>query len=541
MSGQETIQADYVVVGSGSAGATLAWRLADTGSSVAVIEAGGSDRSPIFRKPGAIVVAHSVPQLKKTIDWGHYTVPQKNALGRKIPMTHGKVLGGSSSVNGMIYVRGNRDNYDSWAAEGNTGWSYDDLLPLMKRMESFEDSGNEYRGSDGPINVTRIPDPRPAVRQYIDAATETLGVPFNNDYNAESQFGISVVQQSAKDGLRNSTSEVFLRQRPLSNLQVHTGLQVTKVVIKNGAAVGVEGVNNKGRTIVVRASREVIVSAGAFGSPHLLQLSGIGPADHLRGHGITVHADLPVGDNLHDHLFTPMGFVMPSAINKSTAGNFAKGFAMEFIRGKTWLANTVFESTGFVRTSHASSSDAPNLQLLVLPWQYPSPNQDSAERLEVDPRPGLTVMPTLIYPKSRGTVRLASANPFEAPLIDPHYFEEEYDREVLFEGCMMARDIMSHSSIAKHVEEELHPGPDVHGDDLRDALRNRITTVYHPVGSCRMGVDDNAVVGPDLKVHGVDRLRVADASIMPSITGGNTNVPSILIGEKAASLIIEGA
>ncbi|MGW4354323.1 GMC family oxidoreductase [Nocardia sp. NPDC004582] len=527
---------DYIVIGSGSAGAIIARRLADTGATVTLFEAGRSDRSRLMRKPGMIGPMHSVPQLKKTIDWGHYTVEQKHALGRRIPQTHGKAVGGSSSVNGMVFVRGNRRNFDDWAAAGNTGWSYQDVLPSFRRFESFEDGANEFRGDSGPIKVIRARDLTPASESFLAAFTETTDLALNPDYNGAEQEGVSILQQSNSDGLRSSTSVGYLDDRP-KTLTVLAKTQVLRIVIDNGRAVGVE-YRTGGGTEILRADREIIVSAGAFGSPHLLMLSGIGPADHLRAFGIDVAADLPVGDNLHDHLFVPMSFAMPTALRRSAPGYFARAFIRESLRNNsTWLARSVFEAVAFLRTPYTTG--IPDLQLHVLPWSYPGPNQDAPTRHIPDPRQSLTIMVTMIYPRSRGTLRLTSADPTAAPAIDPNYLAEQNDLDTLAYGMDLTREVMAAKSIAPAVDTEISPGPAYPTRaDLAAEIPNRATTVYHPVGTCRMGIDDRAVVDPTLRVRGVEGLRVADASIMPSIVGGNTNAATMMIGEHAASIIL---
>jgi len=311
-----------------------------------------------------------------------------------------------------------------------------------------------------------------------------------------------------------------------------------RIVIENGRATGVEVVDADGTQRTVRAGKEVILSAGFIGSAQLLMLSGIGHAEHLKDHGIDVLADLPVGDNLHDHMFHALTFHVSTSRNKGTAPYLARGLVKELLRpGTTYLANTVFEAVAFLRTSQAAA--VPDLQLHLLPWAYVSPNQDAPIRHDVDKRPALTVLVTLIYPKSRGTLRLASADPTAAPLVDFQYLADPADLEVLGEGSEMAREIFASKAFRGAVKEEIHPGTGLQGQELRDAILNRATSVYHGVGTCRMGVDELAVVGPDLKVRGIDGLRVCDASIMPSITGGNTNAP-IMIGEMGAQLVLSG-
>ena len=531
-------QADYVVVGAGSAGAIVARRLADSGASVVLVEAGKVDKTRFVRKPGLIAVFHNVPQLKRTLDWGFYTVPQKHALGRRIPQTRGKVVGGSSSINGMLFVRGNAKNFDDWAVDGCKGWAWDDVLPAYKRMENWEGGASDVRGAGGPVQVTRVKNLTEASQKFMLAMSDAAGVPVIDDYNGHTQEGVSVFQQSAHKGLRYSSSVSYLDAHGLGHLTVLSGALATRVVIENGRATGVE-IREGQTTRVVRAAREVVVSAGAYQSPQLLMLSGVGPAEHLRAHGIDVHADLPVGDNLHDHMFVPLTFEMPSARNRSSGPYFAKGVLQEYTRGNTWVGQTVFEVCGFVRSSMAT--DVPDIQIHALPWGYPGPNQDAPIRHKVEPDPALTVFSTLIYPRSRGTIRLASADPTAAPLIDPNFLAEPDDARTLAEGIEAIREAMHRPGIAGSVLKERSPGadPSATGTALLEEIKNRATTVYHPVGSCRMGTDERAVVDPDLRVRGIDGLRVADASIMPSITGGNTNAPAMMIGERCAELMLQ--
>ncbi len=528
--------ADYVIAGAGSAGCILARRLADSGASVVLLEAGGPDRSYIVRKPGMIAIFHNVPDLKKRLDWGYYSAPQATALGRTIPQVRGRVVGGSGSINGMLFVRGNARNYDDWAAAGCLGWGYSDVLTSFKRLENWEDGVTELRGGGGPIEVTRQRELTPASQAFMAALAEVAGVGRLDDYNAESQEGVAIFQQSVHGGLRYSSSVGYLDDHKLPNLTVATRVVVSRVLLDKGRATGVEVITNEGRRII-RATREVILAAGVFGSPQILMLSGIGPAAHLREHGIDVAADLPVGDNLHDHMFVPMTYVMKSARNRGTTPYFAAGLIREAIRGGTWMGRSVFEAVGFVRGPNAGA--IPDIQIHALPWSYPSPNQDAPTRHKVDKRSALTIMPTLIYPKSRGTVRLASADPTAAPVIDPAYLSDPDDGELLLDGMDLIREVMANKIITGDISLELSPGADYPDRPaLAKELPNRATTVYHPVGTCRMGADERAVVDPSLRVRGIDGLRVADASIMPSITGGNTNAPAMMIGEHAAALIL---
>jgi choline dehydrogenase len=530
-------EADYVVVGSGSSGATIAGRLAESGASVIVLEAGKSDEQYLVKKPGMIGPMHAEPRLKQRVDWGLYSTPQKHINDRKMPVPRGKVVGGSSSINGMVYVRGNRANYDAWAAEGCTGWSADEVNAAYRRMEDFEDGANEFRGAGGPIKVTRNAIPQAGSLQFLDATADALGVPVLNDYNASSQEGVSRMQQNAYGGLRYSASRGYLHHLAPPTLELQSEVLVRRVVIEGGRATGVEVTDKDGSRRTVRAGKEVILSAGFVGSAQLLMLSGVGHAQHLRDHGIEVVSDLPVGDNLHDHLFHALTFHATSSTMKGNAAFFAKGVLKEALRpGKTFLANSVFESVAFVRTSLAT--DVPDLQLHLLPWAYPAGNQDEPIRHDVDPRPALTILATLIYPRSRGTVRLASADPTVSPLIDPQYLADPADVDVLAEGSEMTREIMRNAAFRGSIKGEIAPGVDRTGTALRETILNRATSVYHGVGTCRMGVDELAVVTPDLRVRGVEGLRVCDASIMPSITGGNTNAPAIMIGERGADLVL---
>lgn len=531
--------ADYVIAGAGSAGCVLARRLAESGASVILLEGGGPDKTRLVRKPGMIAIFHNVPQLKKRLDWGYYTVPQEHARNRKIPQPRGRVRGGSGSINGMLFVRGNQRNYDDWAADGCPGWAWNDVLPSFKKMEDWEGGASDLRGAGGPVKVTRQKDVTPASIAFMDALAETAGVKKIDDYNGESQEGASVIQQNVANGLRYSSSVAYLDDHGLPNLRILTRARATRLVIEKGRATGVEILvgDDPGHRQVITATREVIVSAGVFNSPQLLMLSGVGPAGHLKEQGIEVKQDLPVGENLHDHLFVPMTYVMKSAVHHGSAPYFFKGIIAEELKGDTWLGRTVFESFGFVRSSIAG--EVPDIQLHALPWSYPFPNQDSPKRWKVDPRSSLTVFSTLIYPKSRGTLRLASASPLDKPLIDMGYLSHPDDVRVLADGMELIRDTMSSSLIAPGVTEELNPGTRwPNRAAMEKELPNWANSVYHGVGTCRMGSDERAVVDPELRVRGIEGLRVADCSIMPSIVGGNTNAPAMMIGEHAARLIL---
>ncbi|MEB3068198.1 GMC family oxidoreductase N-terminal domain-containing protein [[Mycobacterium] vasticus] len=532
---------DYVVVGSGSAGAIVARRLADTGATVTLIESGRQRRGPLVTVPGMCGAIHAVTPLQRLVTWPAYTVPQQHMKGRKLPQSHGRTLGGGSVINGMAFVRGNRRNYDDWAADGANGWGFADVLPSFRRLEHFEDGPSELRGGDGPIAVERATGLANITQSYMAALAETAGVGINDDYNGTQQSGVSPIQQSACAGRRVGTDRGYLWDAP-TNLRVVTGATATRVLIEGGRARGVELVAGRNRRFLapVRASREVIISAGSLGSPRLLMLSGIGPAAHLRDHGIKVIADVPVGDNLHDHLFVPMSYHAVGGRSASPL-SFARFAVRECLRPRsTYLAHTLFEAVAFVDSGVRTGAEVPDLQMFILPMGYPENQDRPGLHLPADSSLSLTLMPTLIYPESRGTVRLASTDPFTAPLIDPNYLAESQDRATLVAGMELVRETLAHKAIARQVGREVLPGSDQHGADLAEFVRRNASGVYHPVGTCRMGTDARSVVDPSLRVRGVEGLRVADASIMPSIVGGNTNAASMMIGERAAELIIDG-
>lgn len=529
--------ADYVVVGSGSAGAIVARRLADAGLSVILIESGRRQRNMIVTVPGMCGAIHAATFLQRRLTWPAYTVPQANMNGRTLPQSHGRVLGGGSVVNGMAFVRGNRQNFDSWAAEGNGGWGFEDVLPSFKRLERFEDGASDLRGGSGPITVERATGLAEATESYLTALAGTAGVGFNDDYNGAEQAGVAPLQQSVRAGRRVGTDRGYLNDGP-PNLRILTGVTATRVVVEGGRAVGIDVVGGPGRAPrTIWVEREVILSAGALGTPRLLMISGIGPAGHLRRHGIDVLADLPVGDNLHDHLFVPISFQVRTGRSAAPA-KFASALVKEKLRPRsTHLSHTLFEAVGFVNSG--IRTDVPDLQMFILPMSYPTNQDTPGIHLAPDPAPSLTLMPTMVYPQSRGTVRLASTDPFTAPLIDPNYLAEGADLETLIAGIELARESMAHPAIAADVRREVLPGPETADKaSLAAFVRANASGVYHPVGTCRMGTDQRAVVDSQLRVRGVEGLRVVDASIMPSIVGGNTNAAAMMIGERAAELLL---
>jgi len=534
---------DYVVVGAGSAGGILATRLSERpGSRVLLLEAGGTDETVLCRKPGMISLIHQVKQLKAKMDWGYKTVPQKHVNDRQIPYTRGKILGGCSSVNGMLYLRGNKKNYDDWAASGATGWSYADVLPMFKKHEAHQDGANEFHGDAGEFAVTKHPSDQisPVSKALVDAIADHWRIEADGDFNGANQNCSGYYQMTALEGLRHSTSEAMVRAhwKSRANYTVETGCLVTKVNVEKGRCTGLTYVQD-GQTKTVHAG-EVILSAGATNTPQILLLSGIGPAAHLRSVGVDVLHDLPgVGENLHDHLFVPLTFHSTGSLHRGTPWHFFGGMFREFTKGNSWFGRTVFEAGGFVKTD--ASQVIPNMQLHTLPWGYPDPNQDGDGMPKVDDGHCISLLPSLIYPKSRGTIRLRSNKFTDAPLCDPNYLAESADMDVLVTGFEQVRELMRNKALSGLVQTEVAPTTKhTSRKDLEAQVRLRAMTIYHPVGSCKMGVDSMAVVDPKLRVHGIEGLRIADASIMPSITGGNTNAPSMMIGEMAAHLVAHG-
>ncbi|MCP2294008.1 Choline dehydrogenase [Nocardia amikacinitolerans] len=530
--------ADYIVVGGGSAGAAAARRIADAGAAVLLLEAGGSNDSRLVQVPGMVGAMHGFSRLQRSVTWQPRTSPQPHAAGRQISQMHGLGLGGGSAVNGMIWSRGHRKNYDDWAAAGCAGWSYADVLPIFQSMETFEDGANDYRGGSGPISVTRARDIAGVTTAFLDALAATTGVTHNADYNAAEQEGVSLAQWNAAGGRRQSSAEAYLRDAP-PNLHVRTGAQVTRIVIDNGTAVGVEVATKQGTQRFV-ARQEVIVSAGSFRTAQLLMLSGIGPAAHLAEHGIPTLCDLPVGEGLQDHAVVPVVYNVTEGPVLGAA-KFLTAMVKERIRANsTFLAGSYMEGIAHIRSEYAAA--VPDLQLFATPL-----GRRGADATIPGVHPDIdgacfTVYLVLLYPQSSGTVRLASRDPHAAPVIDPRYLSASADLDVLMSGVEIIREAMAHPQAASYVRAEVAPGrAGTTPAAAREDARRRMSSVYHPTGTCRMGVAERAVVDPTLKVRGIERLRVADASVMPSIPGGNTNAPSMMIGERAAQLVLEDA
>lgn len=529
------MQADYVIVGAGSAGCTMAYRLSEAGKSVIVVEHGGSDAGPFIQMPGAL----SYPMNMARYDWGYQSEPEPHLGGRRLAAPRGKVIGGSSSINGMVYVRGNARDYDRWRDSGAEGWGFADVLPYFKRMECWHDGGHggdaAWRGTQGPLHVSRGRMENPLTRAFIEAGVQA-GYPATDDYNGQQQEGFGPFDMTVWQGRRWSAANAYLRPAlKRQNCDLVRGL-VTRVVIEEGRATGVELLRG-GRTEEIGARAEVIVAASAFNSPKLLMLSGIGPGAHLAEHGVPVVADRPgVGANLQDHLeiYVQMAASQPVSL-----------FRYWNLWGKAWVglrwlvnrsgpgASNQFESCGFIRSR--AGVDYPDIQFHFLPIAVRYDGKAAAEghgfQAHVGPmRSG-----------SRGTVGLRGPDPAAAPVIRFNYMSAPEDWEDFRRAIRLTREIFAQPAFAPFLRHEIQPGAAVQDDDALDAfVREHVESAYHPCGTCRMGRADDlaAVVDPEGRVIGVERLRVADSSVFPLITNGNINAPSIMVGEKIADHIL---
>jgi len=525
---------DYVVIGGGAGGCVVASRLSeDPKVSVCLLEAGGPDTSAFIQAP----LGFAATAALGIHNWNFNTVPQPGLNGRRGFQPRGKVMGGSSSVNAMVYTRGNQLDYEHWAELGNPGWSFKDVLPLFKRSENNECFGaDDYRGTGGPLNVTYLRSPSPINDAFLAACTEQ-GLPQTRDYNGASQFGCSPAQVTQKNGERCSAAKAYITPhltRP--NLSVITQAHTQRILLEGKSAVGAEFLK-EGQTQQVKARREVILSGGAYGSPQLLMLSGIGPAAHLRQHGIHVAHDLPgVGQNLHDHVTAVL--IYRTQRKESTFGISWSGLA-KIVRSifewrkqrKGIITSNVAESQAFLFADKTEKS--PDIQLALCTGIV----DDHTRKNHLGH--GYTLHVTLIRPKSRGSVTLQSANAKDAPLIDPQFLSDPRDMASLVKGTQIGYDIMQGQAFAPYRGSMLYPFERNDPIQIEQFLRDRADTEYHPCSTCKMGPasDPMAVVDPTLKVYGIENLRVVDASIMPQLVSGNTNAPTIMIAEKAADMI----
>ncbi|MGR3543267.1 MAG: GMC family oxidoreductase [Paracoccus sp. (in: a-proteobacteria)] len=523
------MQTDYLVVGAGSAGCAIANRLsADPGVTVTLLEAGSWDWNPWIHIP----VGYFKTMNNPSVDWCYRTEPDPGLNGRRLEWPRGKVMGGSSSLNGLLYVRGQPQDYDRWAQMGFSGWSWDDVLPLFKRAENQERGADDYHGAGGPLNVSDMRLSRAICDAWVTAA-QAAGFPFNPDYNGAAQEGVGYFQLTTRKGRRCSAAVAYIhpiRKRP--NLRIITRAATRRVVIEDGRAVAVEFADRSGKTQRIEVKGEVILSAGAIGSPQILMLSGVGEAAHLAEHGIPVAADLPgVGQGLQDHLqarliYTCNEPTLNDEVRKLwQQARIALKYAM-FRAGPMSMAASL--ATGFMRTNDRVAT--PDIQFHVQPWSADSPSQG------VHPFSAFTMSVCQLRPESRGSIRLKSADPSVYPAIHPNYLATETDCQTIVDGVRIARRIAAERPLSGKITGEMRPGPEVRDDAaLLDWVRNSATTIFHPTGTAAMG----PVLDDRLRVKGIRGLRVADCSIMPEIVSGNTNAPAIMIGEKAADLLRE--
>ena len=525
-------QFDYVVIGGGSAGCVLANRLsADGTTTVALLEAGGRDWNPWIHVPvGYFKTIHN-----PNTDWCYSTEPEPGLNGRSLKWPRGKVLGGSSSINGLLYVRGQSEDYNRWAELGCSGWSYDDVLPYFKRSENQENGEDDYHGVGGPLSVSNMTFSRPICDDFLNAVAQT-GTPINHDINGAKQEGVGYYQLTAKNGRRCSSAVAYLNTaRHRKNLTIMTHAMVNRISFIDKRADTVH-ISQKGENLEIRANKEIVLSAGAIGSPHILQLSGIGPGELLKQHNIDViHDAQDVGTNLQDHLQirTVYKTHKPVTLNDQLSNPLQKFSAgIEYIlKRKGPLSMAASQVYAFCRTR--LSNNRPDIQYHFQPLSSDSPGEG------LNNFSAFTASVCQLRPESRGSIRIQSNNAADHPIIQANYLSTELDCQTAVESLRFTRTIMATQAMRDHVKSEHLPNPEAQTDnELLEQARNIANTIYHPTSTCRMGADPRAVVDSQLKVNGVEGLRVADASIMPEIVSGNTNAPTIMIGEKAADMIL---
>jgi choline dehydrogenase len=516
---------DYVIIGAGSAGCVLANRLTeDPQVSVLLLEAGGPDRKQEIHIPAAFAKLFKTP-----LDWAYETEPQPHLGNRRLYWPRGKMLGGSSSMNAMMHIRGHRADYDGWRDQGNPGWGFAEVLPYFKQMENEECGASEYHGVGGPLNVADLRTVNPLTRTFLAAAGE-IGLPATDDFNGPKPEGVGLTQVTQKQGKRHSAATAYLKPalgRP--NLTVLTGAQATRILFEQKRAVGVAYQQN-GKAEQARATREVILAGGAINSPQLLLLSGIGPAEQLMPLGVQVVHHLPgVGQNLQDHLLATTAFCCTQPVTLASAEKLSNILSFLLLKNGP-LTSNVGEAAGFVKTRH--TLPAPDLEMIFAPVYFIKHGFGNP------PGHGFSIGAILLQPESRGYIALRSPDPLASPAIQPNYLSSSADMQTLIEGVKLARRIAQAAAFAPYRGEEVTPGPNAQTDEaIAEQIRQHAETIYHPVGTCKMGSDSLAVVDGELRVRGVEGLRVVDASVMPTIIRGHTNAPTIMLAEKAAAAI----